>query len=263
MPVPVGGASGNGLESTLETRSKPFWKHIIGAKTTQVPFTPYAAHPPIAPPIPPQVPEGEWALVGKYIDLKNQLDQVQPSWNSIIPPPIYWSHANIKSQPSTSCTLNPYLSRIPLGVPPLRWSISDGLFGVVDAHRDDAFPLMDEMMQPATCPLVSKLVIQGLADNVITLDFPIIIRNTQGVTCRDVFLGIYQHFQVAVTDEERSALRRRNQQEAETNYNQRSAKRGQDRWMKRIDLVFSKLYFRGFESYPSTGGYLMYLGVAD
>ncbi|KAF8641331.1 hypothetical protein AX16_010029 [Volvariella volvacea WC 439] len=174
------------------------------------------------------------------------------------------------------CTLNPLLQHHLFGPPPIIWSIGHDYTSVMRSGTDVAIFIQEELSQPATCPLVTHMYINGVAEDTYErFPWPVVVENKAGITCKDVIDKIYDNFQEYVGMDEYSemnSIRKKqmwNASQARLKeiemYTQVEGAKGiddSDRSIKRIDYLGHLVMFRGLEPHPNGEGWVLYVGRA-
>ncbi|TFK66611.1 hypothetical protein BDN72DRAFT_844121 [Pluteus cervinus] len=220
-------------------------------------------------PSPPTVLLAEWQAYVNYKEQERQFYQsarTKYTANPLPPLPSHWGSPTPVPPPPSETTLNPLLEHKTLGPGAVSWDIGLEHTAAMVGGQHVCIPLVMEKKQPATCPLVSHFYIVGVADDSLwPFPWPILVRNSQGVTCEDIFHAIYTKFQRFLSKQEYDQLydlRQRDATLALASRIKRLRSDDENRSMKRIDIMCKMTYFRGLEPHPASGGYLLHLGLA-
>ena len=163
--------------------------------------------------------------------------------------------------------LNPFLQHRIYGLAPVCWDVAVEparvLMGYELLVSERTIPLNDaDKAQPATYPFVTHMYINGIADYPLDrFPWPIMIHNDHGITCADVFEGIYRDFNLHVSRDEYNSWNAFQRQQTEAAFQVRGgAERGDD--VRRYDILGTHRMFRGLEPHPNLEGWMMFLGIA-
>lgn len=134
-------------------------------------------------------------------------------------------------------------------------------------------PLSEQdLAQPATHPLVTQMHIADIADDPApTFSHSILVHNTCGITCGDVFETIWRHFQEHIRPDEYDSWSPRRRDLAARAYHKRVHEPldwaqpnnipGRRDGLRRIDYMGDKVMFRGLEPSPRKDNtWLMFVG---
>ncbi|EPQ50885.1 hypothetical protein GLOTRDRAFT_141354 [Gloeophyllum trabeum ATCC 11539] len=173
--------------------------------------------------------------------------------------------------PPRDLQLNPYLRHRLVGMPTIIFDISMEPTAITFSETQNLIPLMPgDLAQPATFPLVTKLVIAAVADDAASSwPWPIRIYNPRGVKVEDVFDCIYENFQQFLTRDEyygltekkrdlvTQALRERCKPASDNPY----APEYTDEGVRRYDYMVGRTLFRGLEPHPyDDAAWILFVG---
>lgn len=197
------------------------------------------------------------------------------TWKPICPRPEGWSLPSRALSQPTKVVLNPLLEHTRHGWPPMVSFINLPWLRLMYAGARHAYegmvPVPDaDLAQGATFPLVDRLIISAIADDVSPqLTWPILVCNPVGVNVGDVIVAIYETFQQHMTREEYEILSPRRQDQLQRAYWARVNEplNGGDicpslnDGLRRIDYFGDNILFRGLEpSRNKKGNWIMFLG---
>jgi hypothetical protein len=185
------------------------------------------------------------------------------------------------NRPSWACQLNPLLVHHAAGVPLVHFDLRLPP-SAITLLRGAPTPLTEaDRTQHATWPALAELVITSVADEPLfapTLGlgaaFPWAIRtsNPGGVTCGDVWAALAEAVMLHVRPSEYASLSPARKEQVKLSYWARCAsdlpveegappRPGPDDGCRRIDVLGTRVMFRGLEPAPGVdGSWVMFLG---
>lgn len=170
--------------------------------------------------------------------------------------------------------LHPLLQHTYTGQMPFCFDIGRPPTGIMwMAGRPNPIPLSEQdLAQPATHPLVTRMHIADIADDPApTFSHSILVHNMRGITCGDVFETIWRHFQEHIRPDEYDSWSGRRRDLAARTYHKRVHEPldwtqpnnipGRGDGLRRIDYMGDKVMFRGLEPSPRKDNtWLMFVG---
>ncbi|KZT24801.1 hypothetical protein NEOLEDRAFT_1134448 [Neolentinus lepideus HHB14362 ss-1] len=167
--------------------------------------------------------------------------------------------------------LNPYLEHQLLGMPSIVFDISMEPTAITFSATENLIPLMPgDLAQPATFPLVTRIVISAVADDTAhPWPWPITIYNSSGVKVEDVFDCIYENFRQFLTRDEYDRLSEKKRYLVQRVLQARCkplsdspyAPEYTDEGVRRHDYMLDRTLFRGLEPHPHEDDtWIMFVG---
>lgn len=165
------------------------------------------------------------------------------------------------------CQINPFLYHAQFGDSPLAWNVGFRPITILFNTDEQLVVPLDEpdTQQPATHPFVTHMYINAVSDDPAPkFRWPIMIKNINGIKCRDVFQGIYDNFQEFVAIEELQSWGLGRQEQAHAAHNRRRVMfdLSHDCAMRRIDYFGNHTMFRGLEPNPNKEGWVLFMGLS-
>ncbi|KAJ6615768.1 hypothetical protein B0H10DRAFT_1879625 [Mycena sp. CBHHK59/15] len=155
------------------------------------------------------------------------------------------------------CELNPFLAHAICGAAPLYWQIGQHDLYMYGYTKFAQLLLETELAEPATCPLLTHMYINAIADE--DFRWPIMVANHRGIKIKDVFDAIWANFQQYVSQDEYQTWSPARRRRSELEYEIRDGAKTND-GLRRIDYLCGQVYFRGLAPNPNREGWMLFLG---
>lgn len=166
--------------------------------------------------------------------------------------------------------INPFLQHVLWGPSPLNWCLSTHPLGGAYYGRGrgphSQICAGPDRAQPATWPFLTHMYFNAVAgDTAPRFPWPFTVSNPRGIKVGDVLIGIYDTFNVAVTEDEMSSWPTMRRNAAERALKHRCELLSQyepfEDIMRRCDALGGVMYFRGIEPTVDGGGWMVTFGT--